>query len=123
MATWDDVTRIALDLPEVSIDPWYGSPALKVRSKGFARMWTDREYTRDGVDRAETEVLVVMCDLTEKDALISTHDALFETPHYTGYGAMLVRMAGIDHDLLADLLEDAWRQKAPKTLITQLEGS
>ena len=121
MATWDDVVRIGLELPDVAVDQSYGTPALKVRKKSFCRMWSEREHARDGVDAAETEVLVVMCDVDEKAALIASHDALFETPHYEGYGAMLVRLTNVDDELLADVLEDAWRQKAPSTLINQLD--
>ncbi|MEP1123369.1 MAG: MmcQ/YjbR family DNA-binding protein [Ilumatobacter sp.] len=123
MATWDDVTRIGLDLPEVVVDQSYGTPALKVRRKSFCRMWGDREYARDGVDPTDTEVVVVMCDADEKPLLIDAHRALFETPHYSGYGALLVRLADVDESLLTDLLEDAWRQKAPKTLVDRLDAS
>lgn len=121
MASWDDVVRIGTQLPDVHVDQWFGTPALKVRKKSFARMWSEREHARDGVDLTDTEVLVVMCDVEEKDALIDTHDALLETPHYEGHGAMLVRLADVDDDLLADVLEDAWRQKATKTQIKELD--
>jgi hypothetical protein len=121
MTAWGDVVRIGLDLPDVAVDIWYGTPALKVRKAAFCRLWSDREHTRDGIDRSDTEVLVVMCDLDEKPALIDAHAALFETPHYAGYGAMLVRLADANDDLLAAILEDAWRQKAPVTLIKQLD--
>ena len=120
MASWDDVVRIGRGLPEVTVDDWYGTPALKVRKKGFARMWSEREYRRDGIDPT-TPVLVVMCDLEEKDALMASHAALFETPHYEGYGAMLIRLDQIGDDDLAGFIEDSWCQKAPKTLIKQLD--
>ena len=122
MATWDDVVSIGLELPDVGVDQWFGTPALKVRKKSFCRMWSDREHSRDGVDRADTEVLVVMCDVDEKPALIATHAALFETPHYEGYGAMLVRLDDASNELISDVLEDAWRQKAPVTLIKRLDA-
>lgn len=121
MASWEQIVRIGRELPEVSVDDWYNSPALKVRKKGFARMWTDREHVRHGVDRAETPVLVVMCDADEKAALLDTHSSLFETPHYEGHGAMLVRLADVDGELLEEVIENAWRQKAPKTLITRFD--
>jgi len=35
---------------------------------------------------------------------------------------MLVRLADANSDLLADVLEDAWRQKAPVTLVKQLDA-
>ena len=123
MATWDDVVGVGLELPDVVVDQSYGTPSLKVGKKSFARMWSEREHRRDGVDRAETEVLVVMCDVEEKVVLIDTHPALFETPHYEGYGAMLLRLADADMDLLADVSEDAWRQKAIKTAIRRLDAA
>lgn len=71
----------------------------------------------------DTEVLVVFCDLEEKPALIeSSGGVLFTTPHYDGYGAMLVRLADVDLDDLADVLEDSYRLKAPASLRTLLDG-
>ena len=46
---------------------------------------------------------------------------LFSTPHYEGYGAMLIRLADVSDDDLADYLEDSYRLKAPKTLIRRLD--
>ena len=43
MATFDDVLRLGLELPEVVESTSYGTPALKVRKKGFCRMWSERE--------------------------------------------------------------------------------
>jgi hypothetical protein len=120
MATFRDVKRAAADLPEVAESTSYGTASLKVRGKSFCRMWGDREHTRDRVD--DTEVLVVYCDVDEKDALIdSAGGVLFSTPHYQGYGAMLIRLADVAPDALADYLEDSYRLKAPKTLLRQLD--
>lgn len=121
MATFDDVRRLARRLPEVQEAPSYrGMPALKVRGKPFCRLWSDNEHRRDGVH--DSAVLVVFCDIEEKDALIDTSGgALFTTAHYDGYGAVLVRLADIDLDLLAELLEDSYRSRAPKGLVRQLE--
>lgn len=122
MATFDDVQRLGLTLPEVTVSTSYGTPALKVRTKSFCRMWSPREYARDGVH--DSEVLVVMCDVHAKPMLLEAHPTvLFSTPHYAGYGAMLVRLADVELDDLADWLEDAYRQKAPATLLRRLDGS
>ena len=122
MADFDDVTLIGSELPGVEVSTFYGTPGLKVNRKAFCRMWSDREHDRDGVH--DTEVLVVFCDLDEKPALIeSSGGVLFETPHYEGHGAMLIRLADVDLDDLADLLEDSWRIKAPPKLIRELDES
>ena len=119
MADFGDVTRIGLELPEVTVGTSYGTPALHVRKKSFCRMWGEREHARDDVH--DTDVLVVMCDVDEKEALLATFpDVLFSTPHYDGYGAMLVRLADATEPDLADWLEDAYRLEAPTTLRRQL---
>jgi hypothetical protein len=120
MATFDDVTCLGADLPEVTVGTWYGTPGLHVRGKGFCRMWSEREYRRNRVD--DTEVLVVMCDVDEKPALIeAAGGVLFSTPHYDGHGAMLVRLADVELDDLADHLEDSYRIKAPPALRRRLD--
>jgi hypothetical protein len=115
MATFDDVRQLVADLPEVTESTSYGTPALKVRGKGFCRLWAAREHNRDGVH--DTEVLVVFCALEEKATLIeSSRGVLFSTPHYDGYGAVLVRLADVIIDDLADYLEISYRTKAPPAL-------
>ena len=120
MATFDDVRRLGMRLPEVTESTFYGTPALKVRGKGFCRMWSEREHNRDDVH--DTEVLVVFCEPEMKDVLLENHPGvLFSTPHYEGYGAMLIRLADVELDDLAEWLEDSYRRRAPATLIRQLD--
>jgi hypothetical protein len=106
MATWDDVVALASRLPEVEEATWHRTPSLKVAGKGFARL------------RAEAEGgLVLMCALDEKAALLASGDpAFYTTPHYDGYGAILVDLAKVDPGQLAELVEEAWRIKAPARL-------
>ncbi len=116
MASFEDVVAITADWPGLTVDSWYGTAGLKVGGKGFCRMWSQREHDRDGVH--DSEVLVVMCDLDEKQSLIdSSNGVLFSTPHYEGHGGALVRLADVDHDALAGYLEDAYRIKASARLI------
>lgn len=120
MATFDDVRRLGAELPEVTETTSYGTPALAVRKKSFCRLWGEREHRRDGV--TDSEVLVVFCDPDEKVALVeSSGGVLFSTRHYDGYGAVLVRLADVGVDDLADLLEDSYRIKAPATLRRRLD--
>ena len=46
MVTFDDVRRLGMQLPEVTESNWYGTPGLKVRSKGFCRLWGERDRRR-----------------------------------------------------------------------------
>lgn len=121
MATFEDVRRLGMELPEVVESTLYGTPALKVRKKGFCRMWGEREHNRDDVH--DTEVLLLFCELEMKQVLLDNHlGVLFTVPHYDGYGAVLVRMADVDLDDLADWLEDSYRLRAPPTLLRQLDA-
>ena len=120
MASFEDVRRLGMRLPEVTDGTFYGTAALKVRGKGFCRMWSEREHNRDGV--SDTDVLVVFCEPEAKEALLENHpDVLFSTPHYEGYGAMLVRLAEVNLDDLAEWLEDSYRRRAPAVLLRKLD--
>ncbi len=108
MTTWEDVVRLASELPEVEASTWYRTPALKVAGKGFARLRTEAEGG-----------LVVLCGLDEKAALLDSGDAaFFTTAHYDGYGSIIVDLDRVKVDQLRELLEEAWRLKAPKRLTT-----
>ena len=119
MASYDNIVALTADWPGVTTGSWYGTPGLKVGGKGFCRMWSDREYERSEAPDGprESEVLVVLCDVDEKEALIDAGGGvLFSTPHYDGHGAMLIRLADVDADDLAGYLEDAYRCKASTRL-------
>ena len=107
--TWDDVVAIATALPEVEVSTSYRTPALKVRGKGFARLRTEAEGG-----------LMLVCGLDEKEALLASGDpAYFTTRHYDGYGSILVDLTRIEPAQLAELVEEAWRHKAPARLVRE----
>jgi hypothetical protein len=84
----------------------YGTPALTVRGKAFARMWEDGE------------TLVLKVPFPVRDHLLATAPgAYFVTDHYRGYPAVLVRLPVADAAELAPLLAEAWRQVAPKRVV------
>ena len=102
--------RLAAHLPGVEISSWYGTPALKVAGKGIVR------WKAPGV-------LVVLCPLEFKEMLLEADPLVYyETPHYQGWPAMLVRMDAVDDERLQDRIECAWREKAPPRLIQQYEA-
>lgn len=106
MASWADVVAIGTELAGVEESTWYRTPALKVGGKGFCRMKEDGET-----------LVVQVLDLDDKEALLrADSDVFFTTPHYDGYAYVLVRLGRIGRDVLAELVEDAWRLRAPKSL-------
>ena len=105
MATWDDVRRIALSLPETIEKPWFGTPGFRVKDKGFLRLRTE----------AEGGPVVFVADLDEKEALLAADPrAYFTVPHYDGYPAVLVRLAEADETEVRELLVEAWMRAAPR---------
>jgi hypothetical protein len=103
------VATAAAKLPEVEQGTWAGTPALKVRGKSFARM-------------KDRDTLVVLCPLDEKEILLeAAPDIYFETDHYKGWPAVLVRLSRIKASELTHRLERSWRVKAPKRLIKSFD--
>ena len=106
MPSWDEVVAIGTKLPEVEESTWFRTPALKVRGKSLCRMKEDDET-----------LVVRVLDLEDKEALLQAEPGvLFTTPHYDGYAFVLVRLAAVEEEMLAEMLEDAWRCMAPKRL-------
>jgi hypothetical protein len=119
MATQDDVRRIALDLPETEegTDRFAFSVRNKGKLKRFAWVWLERTHPRKARIPNPEVLGVRVADLDEKAALLAMDpDKFFTEPHYNGYPAILIRLANIDTPLLEELLTNAWRTMAPKSL-------
>jgi hypothetical protein len=104
VATFDDVRRIALALPEVQEKPHFGMPAFRVADKGFVSVTKDHARVYLHVDPAEVAAELALGDcrqLTRGDAVI-------------GLDADL---AALDAARLERLLHRAWRHRAPKAVI------
>lgn len=109
-SAFERVGRCAGHLAGVERSTSYGTPSLKVKGKSFCRMKEKME-----------NVLVVMVPLGLKEALIEAEpDKYFETPHYAGYAAMLVRLDAVTDEELTTRLECAWQEKAPARLRKEL---
>jgi hypothetical protein len=103
--TWDDVVTLARALPEVEEGTAYGTPALRVRKRFLARV------------REDGETLAIRCDIDERPLLVDKHAELFVTPHYEDYPMVLVALPAADPELVRELVEDAWAERAPKRLV------
>ena len=120
MATWDDVRRIALVLPETSEGVSRDLRQWRVKDKGF--VWerplrrADLEALGDAAPAgpilgARVEHLVA------KEALLAdAPEVYFTTPHFDGYPAVLVRLERIGLEDLRELIVEAWLARAPKRL-------
>lgn len=128
MATWDDVDRLALALPETTADVSRGQRRWNVRSKGFVweRPLRQSDLKALGAAAPAGPILGVRVEhLVAKEALLADDPAIFfTTPHFDGYPAVLVRLEDISTGELEELVTEAWLSRAPKRLAkTYLEGS
>ncbi|WP_375478015.1 MmcQ/YjbR family DNA-binding protein [uncultured Jatrophihabitans sp.] len=125
MATWDDVRRIASELPE-TVEQAGRTTKWQVRNKLFA--WERPLRPSDlaalvelGTAAPEGDILGVrVADEGVKHALIAANpDAIFTIPHFNGYAAVLVLLDRIEFPELEELITDSWLLRAPKKLATQ----
>jgi hypothetical protein len=123
MATWDDVRRIALALPETAEGTTFDNQAWLVKGKSF--VWR-RPLNKADVKRWGTATPIpdgpilaaYVADLDEKDALVTEEPDLFFTiEHFNGFRAVLIRLDAIDPDRLEDVITDAWLARAPKRVV------
>ncbi len=103
---FDVIRAVALALPEVEESLSYGMPAFKVRGKLMVRLRED----------SETVVLKISWEDRERLMMIAP-ETFFMTEHYHGYPVVLVRFALLKPAELPALMERAWREVAPKSLL------
>jgi len=120
MATWDDVSRIALSLPESTEQPLHDTRSWKVKDKLFVwvRPLRKGDLAALGPDAPTGEIMGARVEHEgAKLALIEEQpDVYFTIPHFDGYSAVLVRLDVIAVDELEELIIDAWLTRAPKKI-------
>lgn len=108
--TFDDVKQIGEQLPGVVEDTHYGTRALKVKGQMFVRL------------KEDGETLVVRCDIVSRDMMLNAEPKLFYiTDHYKNFPAILLRLKAVKAKRLREIVEDAWRFRAPKKLVAEYD--
>ena len=116
MATQADVRRIALTLPDT--EEVKGRFAFAVRNKdklkAYVWVWMER-ITPKKPRVANPAVLAVrVANLGHRDAMISAEpEKFFTEPHYSGFPAVLVRLAAVSVAELRPLIVEARQCQAP----------
>jgi hypothetical protein len=120
VATWDDVHRIALELPETSEGISRDLRQWRVKDKGFVweRPLRRADLEALGDDAPRGPILGARVEhLVAKDALLADDPSVFfTTPHFDGYPAILVRLDQIGLEDLREVIVEAWLARAPKRL-------
>ena len=110
-ATYDEYRQMALAFPGVEEGTSFGTPAFKVRGKFISRLRED-----------DVLVLKPVYDDEQQFLMGTQPEAFFLTDHYRGYTAILVRLSKVDPAELRRLVEQAWRELAPKKLVAEYDG-
>ena len=105
MKSWDEALAAALRLPDTIVEPYYGRPTAKVASNG-------RPFLAPG---READSFCLHLDLDTIEMLKETDPATYhQTPHYEGWGAVLVRYGSDDPERVLAMIELAHAQATAK---------
>jgi hypothetical protein len=120
VATWDDVRRIALELPETSEAVSRDLRQWRVKDKGFVWERPLRRADLEALGDAAPDGPILGArveHLVAKEALLADDPSVFfTTPHFEGYPAVLVRLERIGLEDLREVIVEAWLARAPKRL-------
>jgi hypothetical protein len=106
--TYQQLVDYALTLPAVEQSTSYGTPALKVRGKLMVRLWED------------TTTVVLKTNWDERERLLTFYpETFYLTDHYRDYSWVLMRLAAGNKELMQASIDGAWREVAPKSLLSE----
>ena len=98
MATWSDVQEVAAALPEAEETTTHRMPCFKTGGKLFVNMSSH-----------EPGALAVRIPKELQAAMVKSRpDLFFVTPHYEGYGAVLIRLETVKRKDLEAAIRDAY---------------
>jgi len=98
--SWDEVIAYGLGLPDVELAPHYGAPSLKTNGRAFVAPGREQGSFCLLIDR-DTVAMLMDTD----------PDTYWQTPHYAGYPAVLVRLDSDDPERVLAMVDRA-RERA-----------
>jgi hypothetical protein len=120
VATWEDVQRLALALPETRETVSRDLRRWEVKEKGFVweRPLRRADFEALGDAAPDGPILGARVEhLVAKEALLADPSGVFfTTPHFDGYPAILVRLDEISLEDLQEVIVEAWLARAPRRL-------
>ncbi|OKI74154.1 MmcQ/YjbR family DNA-binding protein [Micromonospora sp. CB01531] len=122
MADADDVRQLALALPHVVEIDSEGFD-FRVAGKGFVWSYPERRPGMSRLIRTDIAVLYVGDEAEKQALLLGEPGVFFTTPAYDGVPLVMLRLAQVSVDRLKELVTDAWRMRAPDSLVGDLDGT
>jgi hypothetical protein len=120
MADADDVRQLALALPHVvEIDS--DGFDFRVADKGFVWSYPERRAGTSRLIRTDIAVLYVGDEAEKQALLLGEPEVFFTTPAYDGLPLVMLRLTQVSVDRLRELITDAWRMRAPDSLVGDLD--
>lgn len=105
MKDWEEVCAFCLAMPGVTMESHYRALVPKVNGKAIV------------APGRETGSFALMTGHDEKALLMATEPhAYWQTPHYDGYPAVLVRYGAGDQERLKDYIRRSWWDRASRAL-------
>jgi hypothetical protein len=121
MAGWQDVSRVALALPESSERLRRDTRQWWVRDRMFVweRPLRRKEIEELGAEAPDGPILGARVEhVWAKEVLIADDpNVFFTTSHFDGYPAVLVRLDRISVADLEEVVTEAWLVRAPKRVV------
>jgi hypothetical protein len=94
---WEEVAAFALGLADTQASTSYRKPAIKVNGKAFLYIG------------GEPDSFAISSPLPEKEMLIETDpDSFWESDHYRGWPAILVRYGSVARERIETVITRAW---------------
>jgi hypothetical protein len=121
MASWVDVRRIALALPDTSERLSRGRRQWWVRDRMFVweRPLRPKEMEDLGGAAPDGPIVAARVEhLGAKEALLADDSGVyFTTPHFDGNPSILARLDRLAAEDLEELVTEAWLVRAPKRVV------
>jgi hypothetical protein len=110
----DAARRFALSLPETTEEPHFEKSSFRVRGKIFATVPLGGKHLHVFVEHDERRVLID--DMPEVFEAVGRGKTI--APDW-----LRVNLAAAAQDHVSELLEEAWRFKAPKRLVAEFDAT
>ncbi|MBI5705824.1 MAG: hypothetical protein HZC36_02420 [Armatimonadetes bacterium] len=95
--TYDDLVSLAMELPETSEGPTWGTSGVKRKNRFMFRIKEDGES------------VAIRLDWDTRDRLLKERpEVCFLTPHYENYPALLALLESLDSELACELVRASW---------------